>query len=370
MVYFKTLKLENYRSYSQLDVRFDGRPVVLFGANGSGKTNLLEAISLFSPGRGLRRAKTENLTRRAGEAPAPQWAVFADIDGLDIEKIGTGSVPGSPSRRLVRIDEGPASALDLARAFSVGWLTPAQDRLFGAPASERRKFLDRLCLAHQPDHGKTWLIYEKARSERGRLFTEGIDDPYWFDALEADMAKRGAQIAVARHQCVQKLVDEIDARPDGPFPKSDLMLQGEAESLAAAGADEYEISEFIKTELKKDRALDARAGRTLRGVHKTDLFVAHREKSMPAHDCSTGEQKALLTGLVLAHARAQARRPFLLLDEVAAHLDAARRDSLVEEILDLGTQCFLTGTDRSLFDGFAGRAQIFHVHKGQLVEKH
>lgn len=365
-MYFKTLRLENYRSYETLEAEFDGRPVVLFGANGSGKTNVLEALSLFAPGRGIRRAKTDDLARRSGGGCADRWSVFSVLADSEVEKIGTGSMDGRPSRRVVRIDERPSSAQNLAREFTIGWLTPAQDRLFTAPASERRKFLDRLCLAHQPDHGRTSIIYEKARSERGRLLSEGINDSYWFDALETDMAKMGAQIALTRYRCVERLAREIDKRPHGPFPKSDLELIGEAEALAQAGADEFEIEDFIKTVLAKDRPIDARAGRTLRGVHKSDLLVSHREKTMPARDCSTGEQKALLTGLVLAHARSQTRRPILLLDEVAAHLDTRRRESLIEEILDLGTQCFLTGTDHSLFKAFGERAQMFQVQDSAL----
>jgi DNA replication and repair protein RecF len=364
--FIKSLLLSDFRSYRALDIKFDGRPVVLYGENGAGKTNLLEAVSLLSPGRGLRRAKLMDLARREDNEPRDIWAVAAKF-GLEDINIGTGGIDGTPSRRQMRMDGKTVSGPDMAKHISINWLTPAQDRLFTGPASDRRKFFDRLCLIHKPSHGRTFLAYEKSRAERGRLFADGIDDAYWFDALETDMAERGAKIALARWQVLEMLKSEITARSEGSFPKANLAIEGEAEALYAAGAEELEVVEFIKTNLAQDRALDARAGRTLRGVHKSDLMVTHIEKSMAAAHCSTGEQKALLIGLVLAHARSQSERPpLLLLDEVAAHLDEHRRAALIEELLELGTQVFLTGTDANLFSAFAGRAQVFEVADGKL----
>jgi len=365
--FIKSLLLSDFRSYPILDVKFDGRPVVLYGENGAGKTNLLEAVSLLSPGRGLRRAKLLDLARRENDEPRDTWAVAAKL-GLEDINVGTGGIDGAPNRRQMRMDGKAASGPDMAKHISINWLTPAQDRLFTGPASDRRKFFDRLCLIHRPSHGRTFLAYEKSRTERGRLFADGIDDAYWFDALETDMAERGAQIAQARWQVLEMLRAEISARPEGSFPKAALELDGEAEALYAAGAEEPEVAEYIKTNLAKDRNLDARAGRTLRGVHKSDLVVTHIEKSMAAAHCSTGEQKALLIGLVLAHARSQSEKPpLLLLDEVAAHLDEHRRAALIEELLELGTQVFMTGTDANLFSAFAGRAQVFEVADGKLA---
>jgi len=364
--FIKSLLLSDFRSYPALDVSFDGRPVVLYGDNGAGKTNLLEAVSLLSPGRGLRRAKLLDLARRENDQVCDTWAVAAKL-GLEDINVGTGGVQGAPNRRQMRMDGKTVSGPDLAKHISINWLTPAQDRLFTGPASDRRKFFDRLCLIHKPSHGRTFLAYEKSRAERGRLFADGIDDPYWFDALETDMAERGAKIALARWQVLEMLRFEITARPGGSFPKAELALEGEAEALYAAGAEELEVVEYIKTNLAKDRVLDARAGRTLRGIHKSDLLVTHIEKSMAADLCSTGEQKALLIGLVLAHARSQSGRPpLLLLDEVAAHLDEYRRAALIEELLELRTQVFMTGTDANLFSAFAGRAQVFEVVDGTL----
>ena len=364
--FIKSLLLSDFRSYPALDVTFDGRPVVLYGDNGAGKTNLLEAVSLLSPGRGLRRAKLLDLARRESDQVCDTWAVAAKL-GLEDINVGTGGVQGAPNRRQMRMDGKTVSGPDLAKHISINWLTPAQDRLFTGPASDRRKFFDRLCLIHKPSHGRTFLAYEKSRAERGRLFADGIDDPYWFDALETDMAERGAKIALARWQVLEMLRSEITARPSGSFPKAELALEGEAEALYAAGAEELEVVEYIKTNLAKDRVLDARAGRTLRGIHKSDLLVTHIEKSMAADHCSTGEQKALLIGLILAHARSQSGRPpLLLLDEVAAHLDEYRRAALIEELLELRTQVFMTGTDANLFSAFAGRAQVFEVVDGTL----
>lgn len=347
---------------------------MLFGPNGAGKTNLMEAVSLLTPGRGLRRAQLPDLMRK-DKSEAPLWAVAAHLSQSaddDPVKIGVGQVPGAPRRRSVRVDGKNSTATQLAHLLSVMWLTPAQDRLFTGPAAERRRFLDRFALAHAPEHGKASIRYEKARTERNRLLSEGIDDDLWFDALEADMASFGAHIAQARALTVAELKTEITARPVGEFPKARLWLDGEAEALFESGADLSEVDEFIRTNLAADRRLDRRAGRTLRGVHKSDLIVTHNAKSMPAADCSTGEQKALLIGLSLAQARAlprcqAGRRPILLLDEVAAHLDVHRRAALIEELLDLKTQVFMTGTDASLFDAFAGRAQNFRVDDGQVI---
>jgi DNA replication and repair protein RecF len=316
----------------------------------------------------------KDLSRRVvGQETNSPWAISARLHHEDELKIGTGQVPDAPNRRLIRINEGNASGTDLAKLMTLNWLTPAQDRLFTGPESDRRKFLDRLCLVYFTDHGRTSIAYEKSRAERNRLLSDGIDDDYWFDALESDLAERGAHIAKARWHTLQKLKEEIEARPETVFPKAIIALNGEAEVLYEAGAEEIDVNEFIKDALQKDRRIDQRAGRTLRGVHKTALVVTHQEKTMPAADCSTGEQKALLIGLVLAHANSQKKlsatgqAPLLLLDEVAAHLDEHRRAALIEELLELDTQVFLTGTDLDLFSAFNGRAQVFKVENGELV---
>ena len=341
---------------------------MLFGANGAGKTNILEAVSLLSPGRGIRRARMDEIARRFDGGMAPAWGVAAQLNkDTDDVRIAVGQVPEHPRRRTVRIDGRNASGAELAQCVSMMWLTPAQDRLFTGPASDRRKFLDRLTLSHAPDHGGAVVRYEKSRAERGRLLSEGITDPAWYDAIERDMAETGAVIALNRCQTAGRLIEEIDARPEGVFPKAELSLDGEVEIKAMEDTDPNDLVDFLAEVFLENRTLDMRAGRTLRGVHKSDMKVTHRSKAMPAEDCSTGEQKALLIGLVLAQARAQAEHsPFLLLDEVAAHLDIDRRAALIEELIDLGTQVFLTGTDASLFDAFDGRADLFEVDNGAV----
>ena len=367
MTFIQRLRLTDFRNYSALDLEFSGAPVVLFGANGAGKTNILEAISFLSPGRGLRRAKMEDIARRDGDVIAKAWGMNAHLNAeMESSKISIGQVPEYPKRRTIRIEDRAASGTELAGMLKMMWLTPAQDRLFTGPASDRRKFLDRLTLAHAPDHGQSVIRYEKARAERGRLLSDGITDAAWYDAIERDMAKAAAQIALSRHEVVERLADEIASRDDGEFPKANIALEGEIENFAASCPDLGRIEDVAVGLFASNRTADQRAGRTLRGVHKSDLIVSHAEKDMPAADCSTGEQKALLIGLILAQARAQAEHhPFLLLDEVAAHLDVDRRAALIEELLDLGTQVFMTGTDASLFEAFDGRAQTFRISEGR-----
>lgn len=370
MAHIASLRLTDFRSYPSLDIALTGAPVVLFGPNGAGKTNLLEAVSFLSPGRGLRRAKMEDLARRDGDTSASAWGINAQIDDT---RVSVGQVPEYPKRRIIRLDGKNATGTQLGNLLTLMWLTPAQDRLFTGPASDRRKFLDRFSLVHAPSHGMASLRYEKARSERNRLLSDGITDRGWYDALEADMAAQGAHVAQARAITVTRLIEEIDARAEAKendiFPKAIVALEGEAEEKFQSGLSFEDVEEFIREDLAENRPLDQRAGRTLNGVHKSDLRVRHAEKNMPAADCSTGEQKALLIGLTLAHARAQAdKTPILLLDEVAAHLDIDRRAALIEELIALGTQVFMTGTDASLFEAFKGRAQMFEVRDGTVSE--
>lgn len=322
----------------------------------------------MSPGRGLRRSKLDALTRQEGEQVAAAWGVTANlISDLEDLKLAIGQVPETPGRRVVRMDGKSVSGNALSNHVTMFWLTPAQDRLFKGPASDRRKFLDRFTLMHAPDHGRQVVAYEKLRAERNRLLGDGIDDLGWYEALEADMAKHGAAIAQARSQTVNLLVDEIEARPEGAFPKAVVALEGDGEEQIQSGIGVDIVESNLREKWAKTRRQDMRAGRTLLGVHRSDLRVTHAGKNMPAENCSTGEQKALLIGLMLAQARAQAdKRPFLLLDEVAAHLDENRRAALIEELLALGTQVFMTGTDASLFEAFDGRADMFEISAGAI----
>ena len=368
----RRLSLTDFRSYDRMSVELDGRPVVLWGANGAGKTNLLEAISFLSPGRGLRGASAAEVGRREpGEAQGRPWSVAAVLGGEqgDAEvRLGTGVEPGG-SRRIVRLDGETVSPGRLAEALRLVWLTPQQDRLFLEGGTERRRFLDRLTFAAEPGHAAAAADYEKALRERLRLLTDGPDDAAWLDALETRAGAAGAALAAGRARTVRRLQSQIDSRTDRPFPQADLRLSGEWDDVEDA-------EPRLKESLRSARARDAAAGRSLTGPQRTDLIVRHREKDRPAAECSTGEQKALILNLVLAQAARLAKSeefraesagtPILLLDEVAAHLDAVRRAALFDEIVALGLQAFLTGTDRSLFSDFGERAQIAHVDQSHL----
>lgn len=327
------LSLTEFRSYADAVLAPGPGFVILTGENGAGKTNILEAVSLLSPGRGLRGAGLGEMARREG---AGGFAVAARIGEVDI---GTGTTAAAPDRRQVRINGAPASANSLADWLSVLWLTPAMDRLFADNASGRRRFLDRLVLALRPDHAMHSARYDAAMRARNKLLAEERPwDEAWLDALEARMAEHGAVIAEARATTIAALAARLAAAPEGPFARALIALDcGEPAPLAPA------------------RARDAAAGRTLAGPHRADLLVTHAAKSQPASLCSTGEQKALLIGLILAHADLVAertqRRPVLLLDEIAAHLDPLRRQALFARLGASGGQVWMTGTEPAPFDG-------------------
>lgn len=363
------LSLTDFRNYAALSVRLDARHVVLTGPNGSGKTNLMEAVSFLSPGRGLRRAAYGEVAR-AGAAGG--FSVFAAIDGMEGEvEIGTGTDGGEDgqSRRL-RINGTTARTVDeLADHLRLLWLTPAMDGLFTGPSSDRRRFLDRLVLSLDPEHGRRVADFEKAMRGRNRLLCEPRPDPQWLAALERQMAEIGVAMAHARRELVGLLTGLVDAaRDEGPFPSAAIMLSGFLDDMQDRPAFEIEEAYFVR--LAEGRYRDAAAGRTLEGPHRSDLLVRHREKDMEAERCSTGEQKALLIGLILAHAGLVANMtghaPILLLDEVAAHLDAGRRAALFDRIDQLGGQAFMTGTDRILFDALGERAQFLSVANGTI----
>ncbi len=360
------LTLTDFRSYARGELALTGGAVFLFGPNGAGKTNLLEAVSFLAPGRGLRGAAATEVGRREpgeGEGEGRPWAVAAVLSDADGEtRVGTGAEPDT-ARRRVRIEGEPVPPGRLSDLVRLVWLTPQQDRLFLEGGSERRRFLDRLVFADQPRHAAAVSAYEKAIRERTRLLTDGPNDPEWLNALEAQAAEAGAVLATARHKTLTALQAEIDARSERPFPQAGLSL---SEDWHSEGSGER-----LREALARGRARDAAAGRALSGPHRTDLLVNLREKDRPAAEGSTGEQKALVLNLVLAQAARLARdpeapAPILLLDEVAAHLDPARRAALFDEITALGLQTFLTGTDRSLFEGLFGRGQGVRVEGGAL----
>ena len=368
------LRLTDFRNHASLGLDGDGRHVVLAGDNGVGKTNILEALSLLSPGRGLRRARLDEMARLGGSGA---WSVFARLDGPDGEvKVGTGfEATGEDEARVrrVRIDGDTARSADaLLDHVRVLWLTPAMDGLFTGPASERRRFLDRLVLALTPGHGAHVAAFEKAMRGRNRLLEEERFDLDWLEAIEAQMAELGVAVASARVEtvaCLERLIAET--RADAPFPHADLSLEGEIEALVAAGGPAADAEDAYRARLREGRRRDKAAGRTLDGPHRADLVVHHGPKAMPAHLSSTGEQKALLLGLVLAHARLVGetcgRAPLLLLDEVAAHLDPRRRAELFDVVEALGSQCWMTGTDASAFAALGARAAVHEVSGGRVA---
>lgn len=376
-----TIGLTNFRSYARAEVRVAPAPVVLAGPNGTGKTNLLEALSLLSPGRGLRGAKLTELQRKAPLSAEPAegafadslWAVSATVardDGL--WELGTGlaapaQAEARPSRAL-HLNGAPASSADVADLIPMLWLTPSLDRLFLEGAGERRRFLDRLVFALDSLHAKRAARYERAMHERLRLLRDGVRDPVWLDGLEETMAREGSELTASRLSTIDRLNGELAARgAEGAFPCAHLALRDAlGDGATDAGA--------FKDALCASRTRDAEAARTLVGPHLADLEVRHTLKRADARDCSTGEQKALLISIVLANAWLQKKRrngtaPLLLLDEVAAHLDAQRRAALFEEILALRSQAWLTGTDKSLFAGLLLQAQCFAISAGVFVRQ-
>lgn len=341
------LGLARFRSHRAADLTLDGRPVAITGPNGAGKTNLIEAVSLLSPGRGLRGAAAEDL---AWTRDADGWKLRAEIAGVDgRHEVASWS---ESAGRSVEIDGKAVAKVALGAVIRVLWLTPAMDRLWMDAASERRRFLDRLTLSLIPAHAEAALAYERALRERNRLLRDGVRDAAWYEALEGQMAAHGARLAANRAEALERLGR---AAPPAGFPAAGLTLEregpGEAAELAAA--------------LRAGRARDMAAGRSLMGPHRDDLGAVYTAKGAPARLCSTGEQKAMLISLVLANARAVAEvfgaAPVLLLDEVAAHLDEDRRAALYDAVAALGAQAWMTGTERELFAGLGDRAQRLAV---------
>lgn len=367
----RRLKLSDFRNYAELTLPLGPGHVVLTGENGSGKTNLIEALSFLSPGRGLRRASYDDVARTTGH---DGFAIHATLDCMiygDAE-IGTGTAGGGEGGRKVRINANAASGDELLDYARILWVVPSMDGLFTGGASDRRRFLDRMVLAIDTGHGKRVLDYEKAMRSRNRLLSDGNSDNQWLDAIESQMAELGIAIAAARAEAMRLIAAMIERLPsDGPFPKADCFLEGSLEQRIGLEAA-LDLEEDFRRLLRDGRPRDRASGRTLDGPHRTDLIVQHRPKSMPAALCSTGEQKALLIGLILAHARLTGElsgmAPILLLDEIAAHLDTGRRAALFGILDDLGGQAFMTGTDRSLFEALEGDAQFFNVAAGELTK--
>jgi len=363
------LLLQDFRSYSCLDQTFDARVVVVTGPNGVGKTNLLEAISLLSPGRGLRSAKGAELARRNGEASL-SWAVAGHFDGpAGPAVIGTGAEAGQ-DRRSFRLDGAAVrNQAEVSRHSAALWLTPQMDRLFQEGASGRRRFLDRLVWSLEPSHARDVTAHDTAMSQRNRLLAEGRRDPAWLAALEDTMARHAVAAVASRRVTAAKLNDVLARGVAGSFPVARLELACPiAEALAQQPA--LAVEEALRAGLTADRARDAAAGGARQGAHRTDLRLTLLPQGLPAEICSTGEQKALLVSIVLAQAALVSGHrgfaPLLLLDEVAAHLDPSRRAALLAALLELPAQCFLTGTEPGPFAVLQGQAQFLEAIPGAL----
>ena len=353
------ISLSGFRNH--IDTAINGTRAVnlLVGANGAGKTNVLEALSLFAPGRGMRRAALADMARHHGGGG---FAIGADLTAAHIGegepvRLGTYTEPARPGRRRVRINGAEKSAVALGEWLAVGWLTPAMDGLFTGPAQDRRRYLDRLALALDPDHASRANRYEAALRERNRLLSDDREpDPVWLDAIEAQLAEHGAALSRGRAALIDAMMAEIVIQPEAPFPRPAL-------SYAPGGPEGFEaLSQALHDGRRRDRA----AQRTLTGPHRDDLEVLYAAKRMPAAACSTGEQKALLLAMTLAHVAlaAKGRASLLLLDEVAAHLDPDRRIALFDRLRSGGAQVWMTGTEIAPFEAIAGEAAVWEVRGG------
>ena len=373
----RRLSLSNFRSYRAASLETDAGPIVLVGPNGAGKTNLIEAISFLTPGRGLRRATLDEVAFSEGDG---SWAASAEIEGaLGLATLGTGIEPpadgDSVAARQCRIDREPVgSAAAFADHLRVIWLTPAMDSLFSGPASERRRFFDRLVVAVDAEHRSRVSALERSLRSRNRLLEQPYPDSHWLDAVEHETAELAIAVAALRAETLRRLQAVLAASKGdaSPFPSAEIALAGSLEEMLGAHAA-IEVEDRYRALLKDNRARDAAAGRTLEGPHLTDLVVVHGPKGIPAGEASTGEQKALLIRLVLAHSGLLAEMtgfaPVLLLDEVIAHLDPVRRAALYDALAALGAQAWLTGADPQAFAEIAGRAQMFDVSPGKVAPR-
>lgn len=347
------LDLTDFRNHAALRFRPESSFIILHGANGAGKTNILEAVSMLVPGRGLRRSALSDMSRKGGTGG---FSIAAQSHG---SQFGTAVQAESPGRRQVQINGATAAINDLAQWFAILWLTPAMDRLFTDGAGARRRFLDRLVLAVDPAHAAHSSRYDNALRQRNRMLAEGQQDAAWFDAIEARLAEHGAAIALARDAMLEQLKLAIIAMPPSPFAKPVLTLA--VGDSTTKGTDSHAFAEALRAGRSRDRA----AGRTLSGPHRADLAVHHAGHGQPAAHCSTGEQKALLLSIILAHSglvnAVRGTPPILLLDEVAAHLDPDRRAALFALLADSGSQVWMTGTEEQLFTAAGSNAMRVHV---------
>ena len=384
------LRLANFRNYESQMLSLEGEQrgggdlVVLVGDNGAGKTNLLEAISVLAPGRGLRGSswtelrRKENADANADEPNQADFAVSAKIStAVGSRNVGVGSHSYTDKRQFRLDGQSVRSAQSFTDFFSLVWLTPQQDGLFRGSAEDRRRFVDQLATALEPGYAGEWSAYQNSARQRLRLLKEAAangkpPDPHWLTALEDSMARHAITVAVGRRRMVRQL-SALAEQGCAPFPGARLEIEGLAEQ-ALDGTAAVDVEDQLKVLWHDERRYDQRYGRTHSGPHRSDLLAWHTEHGMPAQDCSTGEQKAMLIAVVLSHAQLienqRMVRPILLLDEATAHLDQKRRSALLEVLKRFGGQCWLTGTDMAAFPGIEAErqhAQIFQVHNGLIA---
>ena len=365
-----TLSLENFRCYENLSIEVDARPVVLTGENGAGKTNILEALSFLSSGRGLRSSKLSQVSNLKNIEKG--WTVFSKVHTKEgVQNIGTGLTKESGERRLIKVNQTPMSQSELSKLLTIFWVTPQIDQLLNESMSSRRRFFDKLVSSFFPEHSQHLYRYEYAFRERSRLLKEGGIDPSWLSILEQKMAQESMALNSLRQLFLSEINPLAQAAVSG-FPKTKIELEGGVESLCS-DMPALTVEEKIQDILKENRGEDARFGGSQIGAHQTQVQFIHLDQKIVSEFCSTGEQKALLLSLVLANCRLHKERkektPLLLLDEVVAHLDKRRRQSLCEEILSLGTQCWMTGTEESSFLPFGGNVQHFCVRDRTVIRK-
>ncbi len=367
------ITLTNFRNYETARLQSDASIVVITGENGAGKTNLLEAVSLLSPGRGIRQAQTSDLKSRftiANDVMPDLWGVAGEIDGV---MISTGANPKNrqAKRRVVRINGvAVAGQYVLSDHVAMVWLTPQMDGIFLQDAGARRRFLDRLVYAFDPAHAGRVARYEKIMRQRNRLLKDGVTDLVWFEALHRQMSETGVAIADARLRMIERL-NTISQTMDTSFPRPILSLRGLVEEQLLKGVAAVQIEEEFYACLNQNIQTDREKGKTTQGPHRSDMHAVHGVKNMPADLCSTGEQKALLIGIVLAHAlmlqNDHKRPPVLLLDDIAAHLDEYRRNALFDFVQTTAMQCWMTGTERDAFAALKNQALFAHVKDNQIL---
>ncbi len=381
LVGIRRLILTEFRNHQRLDLSLNAPAIVLYGANGAGKTNILEAITVLGPGRNMRSTEFADMIRKGG--PNNGFAISASLGSGEHERrIGVGlDTSGENIRKITRLDGRDVSAKDLLETLRIIWATPTMDRIFAGAQGERRKFLDRIVTSFMPEISAIASNYEKAIKERQKILESDLWDPIWLNALEEQAALAGVALASARLEAIDSLQSEIEARPDGPFPKSQLVLDGILENSLRENKSISDIEIGFARELRNSRDYDKAAGRATKGPHRTNLSAIHLGNGMPAETCSTGEQKALLFGLILAQARCvsagiqnqqthgfERPMPIILLDEANAHFDAARREGLAQELLSIRAQSWLSGTDKSLFENLGESAEYYAINAGEAIK--